>query len=303
MIKRQTLLLLCSFLLITGCEKINGGVLDNEADWENGQGQLADQIGNPNNMSKAVSPPPYHYFLDYIEVIDITEYHMPTSKWFIHDDEGKFGYGLPSGTMEAGAAYTIKLFPKNNENVQMDKDVRIQLTTRDQTYKQSELIMEDMIHLDTINKEEEIYSNQLPEKKNVVYVLSVEILDQQHQVEDTMVSMIYVPTPEINAKLTTDKVVYEQSDEKVIIAIKNYGPTFLSIGEDYTVEKKVNDRWKVVPLDIAFPDIGVLINIDDNFEQTIAINQLTPGKYRVIKTFNADGLDLSATLAAEFSVK
>lgn len=282
---------------------MNGGVLDNEANWENGQGQLADQIGSPNNMSKEGSVPPYHFFVDYIEVIDKTEYDMPTSKWFIHNDEGEFGYGLPSGTMEPSASYTIKLFPRDNKRVLIDRDVRIQLTTRNQTYEKSELIMEDLIHLDTISGEEEIYSSKLPGKENVLYVLSVEILDEQHQVEDTMVSMIYVPIREINAKLTTDKAVYAQADEKAIIAIENDGPTFLSVGEEYTIEKKVTDRWKVVPLNIAFPEIGILVNVDATFDQTIAMNELTAGEYRVIKTIHADGLDVSATLAAEFIVE
>lgn len=298
-----TLLILCFFLFFTGCGKMNGGTLGNEANWVNGQGQLSEQVGNPNSVYEEVSPPPYYFFDDYIEVIGKTEYNMPTSRWFIHDDEGEFGYGLPSGPMKAGAAYAIKIFPKNNESVKIDRNIRIQLTTRSETYERSELMMEDIIHVDAVIGEEEIYFNQLPKEENVICVLSVEILDQQNRVEDTMVSMMYVPTPEINALLTTDNDVYEATKEQVQLTLKNYGPTHLSIGEYYTIEKKVNDDWKVVPLDVSFPDIGILINIHDTFDQIVAIDQLTIGEYRVIKTINADGLDLSATLAAEFSVE
>lgn len=291
------------FLLLIGCGELNEKTLGNEADWEDGHGVLSDQIGSPDSVTKEASPPLPHYFEDVIEIIEQTEYDMPTSRWFMHDDEGAFGYGLPSGTMKAGAEYTIKLFAHHEGGLQVDRDVRIQLTTRDQDGKQSDLVMEDSIHLDTINGEEEIYINQLPKAENMVYVLSVEVLGQQGQVEDTMVSMLYVPIPEIHAKLTTDKKVYSSSDEQATISLTNDGPTFLASGESYTIEKKVNHTWKVVPLDIGFEDIGILINPGNTYDQIMALDQLSPGEYRVIKTFNTDGLDLSATLSAGFTIE
>lgn len=48
----------------------------------------------------------------------------------------------------------------------------------------------------------------------------------------------------------------------------------------------------MVPLDIAFEKIGILINPGNPFDQTMGLDQLTSREYRVIKTFNADGLDL-----------
>lgn len=290
-------------LLFTGCGNINEETPSNETDWENGQGELPDQIGDADHKHEAATLPLDHYVEDYIEIIEKTGYDMPTSKWFIHDDEGGLGYGLPSGTMESSAEYVIKLFAHHEDGVNVDRDLRIQLTAWDENFKQSELIMEDLIHVDTVSGEEEIYFNQLPDQENMAYVLSLEFLDQQGQVEDTMARMIYVPTPEINAGLATDNKTYLSADEQATITLQNDGPTFLTIGESYTVEKKVNDNWKVVPLDIGFEDIGILINPGDHYEQTMDIDQLRPGKYRVMKTLYADGLDLSATLATEFTVK
>lgn len=80
---------LCLILFLTGCGKTTGEELSDEEKWENGQGELTEQIGNPNIVNQEGSLPPYHFFEDYIEVIDKTEYDMPTSQWFMHDDEGK----------------------------------------------------------------------------------------------------------------------------------------------------------------------------------------------------------------------
>jgi len=294
-------LILCFFLLLTSCKKAEESVLGNEKDWENALGALPNKIGDIDKMDSEVSPPPYRYFEDYTEIVDKTEYNMPTSMWFMHDDEGKFGYGLPSGTMKAGEEYTITLLP--HKKLQMDRDVRIQLTTRDQHYEKKDLIMEDTIYIDTIRDEDEIYSNQLPAEENVVYVISVEILDEQGEVEDSMVDMIYVPEPEINATLTTDKQIYQTSDKEGTLTLENTGPTYLIFGMAYTVEKKVGDSWKIVPLDMAFEDIRIYIDPASLFEQTFDLKQLPAGEYRIVKRFNAEGLEISAILAAEFVVE
>lgn len=301
--KMMTLFMLSFVLLLTGCGKVNHQAPVNELDWEDGQGNLPDQIEGADHKDVEAPPLLDHYYEDYIEIIERTGYDMPTGEWFIHDDEGELGYGLPSGTMEASSAYAIKLFAHREDGMQVERDIRIQLKAWDENFKQSELFMEDLIHVVTISGEEEIYSNQLPEKESMIYVLSVEFIDEQGQVEDTMVSMIYVPTPEINAGLAIDNKTYLSADEQVTITLQNNGPTFLTTGESYKIEKKVNNSWKVVPLDISFEDIGILINPCDSYKQTIDIDQLHLGEYRVIKTLYADGLDLSATLAVEFVVE
>lgn len=285
----RTITLLCFFILLVGCGM-------NEANWENGQGELSEQIGRSDPVNDEVSAPAYSSFVDSEKFIEKTDYNSSTGTWF---GGGKLGYGIPSGTMEAGANYAVILFGHDKDGVQMDRDVRIQLTN----FEESELMMEDIIHVDSITGEEEIYSNQLPDEENVVYLLSMEVLGQQEQVEDTMVGVIYVPTPEINAKLTTDKAVYQQSDEQATIILENFGPTFLSLGKSYSIEKKIENEWKVVPLDLAFEDIGIFLNPDDAYKQKMDVASLTPGEYRVIKNFNTDGFDVSATLAAEFTVE
>src|SRR5690606_2947349 len=138
--------------------------------WEKGQGELTEQVGDPDDVNEELFVPTYSYFVDSKNFIKQTEYDTPTGQWFMNSEEGKLGYGLSSGTMEVGEDYVVKLFGHDQDGVQMDRDVRIQLTKRDQKFEQSELIMEDIIHVDTIANEEEIYSNQLPDKENVVYM-------------------------------------------------------------------------------------------------------------------------------------
>lgn len=291
----NVLLVLFFFILLTGC-----GLFNSEKNWEDGRGKLPEQIKSPDAVGEGFSAPPYDYFVNAQNFIDKTDFLPSTGEWF---GAGKFGYGLSLGTMKAGEDYVVSLIGHDVAGVPVDRDVRIQLTKRDHNFKQSELIKEEIIHVDTITNEEEIYLSQLPNEENVVYVLSAEILNEQDEVEDTMASTIYIPTPEINAKLTTDKDVYGSSDEQATIILENFGPTFLSLGKDYHIEKKIADEWKVVPLDHAFEDIGVNLNPENAYDQKMDIDELTPGQYRVIKDFGTDGLDLTATLATEFTVE
>lgn len=297
------LYMFCLTLLLTGCGSANNGATGSEANWEEGQGDLPHQIGNKDAMTVELPNPTYLHHFGMDELLEKIEYGPMTGQWFMHNGAGKFGYGLSSGTMKPGDDYKVSLFGHNPDGEPLNRYIRIQLTTRDKNYERSDLIREDIIHVETVKGEQEIFSHQLPEEENVIYLLSVEIISEDDQVEDTMVSSIYVPTPDMNAALTTNQEVYLASDEQAAILLENFGPTFFSLGTYYTIEKKVENNWKVVPLDYAFNDIGLFLPPRDTYEQTMDISSLTPGHYRVIKQFNVDGLDLSATLAAEFTVE
>src|SRR5690606_20759194 len=110
------------------------------------------------------------------------------------------------------------------------------------------LLVEENVYFEKIDGEKIIYTGLLPNEENVSYILSVEIM-KDNQVEDTRISFIYVPAKEMNASLSTDKTVYDKSNTSATLKLENYGPTFLTFGKAYTVEKKVNDKWRIVPLD------------------------------------------------------
>lgn len=290
------------FLIVTGCTS-NKDTFDDETNWENGQGDLPNEIGNHTTKKEAPINTSYADLFLNEQTVEKTEYQPPMGKWFLHNGSGVFGYELPSGTKKAGEKFTIQLFSHHKESTKVNKDIRIQLTERDNNLQKKALITEETMHLDAVKKEAKLLDVQLPHKENVVYILSLEFLDKNGYVEDTMISTIYVPTPEVNAKLSMDKDVYTSSDEIATILLKNSGPTFLKLGKHYSIEKKVNDKWKVVPLETSFEEIGILLNPSDGYEQKIQLDSLAAGKYRIIKTFGADGLDNSFTLADVFTVE
>lgn len=300
------ILLLLAFFLLTGCgQTIKGeNILSAESKWEVGQGKLNSTVGSkPNKVDQIPIYPDMLLFGDE-SIIDESEYSKPTGKWFLYNGEGKFGYGLTEGTMKPGEDYYVSLFGHNEDGDTLNRDVRIQLTERDYNLKKIELVEEYTFHVkDVKDGELKIFSNRLPNKENAIYFLSVEILDEQRNAEDTLVSMIYTPVQEINAELSLDKDVYKISDKEAKLTLENFGPTFLSLGTYYTIEKNVDEIWRIVPLELFFTDIGILLKPNNKYDDTVEIDQLTAGKYRIIKTFNGDGTELSETLAVEFEIE
>lgn len=61
----------------------------------------------------------------------------------------------------------------------MARDVRIQLTERENGYEKKEQILEEIVHVETVRGDERIYSGFLPETENVSYMLSAEILNEE----------------------------------------------------------------------------------------------------------------------------
>lgn len=288
------LLLVGSLLLTVGCSK------GDEQEWPDGSGNIPDQLGSDTGIDSDTLLT--DYFEDYMDIIEQTEYDMPTSKWFTHDDEGIFLYSMPFGTMESGAPYEIILNPVQQE-AKVGRKIRIQLTKRDNRFEKLEDIIDESVYLERIEEDEEIFMGELPEEENVIYIVSMEVLNEQEEVEDTMVRVIYVPKQEINASISMDKETYTRSDREAKVDIENHGPTFLMTGRSYLIEKKVKQTWKEVPLDLAFDDVGILINPTDVYVETIDISKLQAGDYRIVKSLHADDLDLSKEIAKEFTVK
>src|SRR5699024_9211655 len=143
-----------------------------------------------------VQTPREPYGLPLGKSLEKTEYNTSTEKWF-----GKMGYGIPLGTMKAGEAYSVSLFGHEENGNEIDRDVRMQLTERENLYERKKLIKEDIIHVDTVKGEKTIYSSELPDAENVTYLFSMEILDSEENAEDTLVGFIHVPKQELNAEL------------------------------------------------------------------------------------------------------
>jgi hypothetical protein len=131
----------------------------------------------------------------------------------------------------------------------------------------------------------------------------MEILDASAQAEDTLVALIDVPVPEINASLSVDRQEYTKFDEEATLILINDGPTRLLFGTPYSIEKKVDGEWRIVPMDVAFNAIGIILHPGEDYRQQVDIRSLKAGEYRIVKQVWAQGLDLSAEMAASFTVK
>ncbi|ADU28782.1 immunoglobulin-like domain-containing protein [Evansella cellulosilytica] len=302
----KLLFLFVMMMIIAGCGQgegnIGSGGLNDESNWEIGQGDLPSSIGDIEkkvDMMDEQAIPPFHS-LEYLW--DKTPFDEPTGKWFMHNGQGVLGYGLTTGTKKGGDEFAVTFIGHKDEGEPMNRDVRIQLSELD-GYDIKEVIVEEIVYIDTVGSNEQIFSGELPHKENVLYMLSAEILNENEEVEDSFISLIFVPKPEMNAALQTDKSLYEQSDNDLTLILQNAGPTVLFYGTYYTIEKKVEDDWRVVPLDMAFHDIGLYSKFGETYEQKVDISQLNAGQYRVIKDISVEGLDITQTLAAEFIIE
>jgi hypothetical protein len=299
-----TLIMLLTIITLSACGQSSNPSKNASSNWEIGNGELSDSIGNNSTVKSGaielIGQGFYHENTDQWQKLG---FNTPTGTWFMHNGSGLFGYGLTVGTQAVGAEVTVRLLGHNDNGETLDRDVRIQLTEFVEGIDDRELIIEEIVHVDTVSSEEVIFNSDLPEKENAIYVLSAEIVNDQGEVEDTRISTIYVPKQEMNAALSTDKSVYQKDDKEAMLTLSNYGPTFLMLGKSYSIEKMVNGEWRIVPLNLAFEDIGIILPVGDKYEQIVDLSSLDTGEYRIVKDFHVDGIDLSATLASEFMIE
>lgn len=283
------------------------GFMVDEFRWEEGHGELPEVVGSEDVSLEGMLVPEYSDFVDFNNFVDKTPYEKQTDQWF---GAGKLGYGIPAGTMKAGEEFEIVLFGHDPDGFKVDRNMRIQLHEINEGYELGDLILEEEIFVDEVDGTEEIYRGQLPDVENVSYIVSLEVLDGADKVEDTLLGLVYVPGLEVNAKLSLSEELFEYVDDAkereevfVTLSLENFGPTFLSLGKSFVIEKLVEDTWRVAPLGLSFESIGIHLGINDTYEQTYDVSELRRGTYRFVKEFSVDGLDEKQTLAVEFKVE
>ncbi|MEK6264945.1 MAG: hypothetical protein N2B06_09290 [Clostridium sp.] len=123
-----------------------------------------------------------------------TEYADFTGKWF-SEGNGNISFGISAGVIDPNTEVSISLMAMSAHGAKLVRDVRFQLTERDKEYKLLEVIEEEKVYIDTITSAsyKEYFSTFLPGKEDTYYMLSTEILDENGQAEDTVVTQIYVP--------------------------------------------------------------------------------------------------------------
>ena len=123
-----------------------------------------------------------------------TEYDDSTGNWF-GEGKGNIGFGISAGEMEPNTKVSASLRAISVDEVDLSKDVRFQLTKRDNDDNLVEIVEEKKTYIDTITSAtyKEYFSTSLPDIENTYYMLSIEILGENGQVEDTVITKIFVP--------------------------------------------------------------------------------------------------------------
>jgi len=302
-LKRSAAMLL-AICLLAGCGAGTGdggaGGPGDERTWAAGSGELSDSVGNPDGVVSASANQDADTMSD--EWRTRAGYGRPTGRWFLQEGGGHLGFGQTAGTHRPRDELALSLFA-HEPDFRLDRDIRIRLTELTEDLEPAGVVLDETVRVGPVGSHDVVYTGTLPDKLNAVYALGAEILGENGAVEDAIASLIRVPAPEINASIRLDRSAYGEGDGTAVLTLKNAGPTVLTYGEDYRIEKKVDGEWRIVPLERAFNSIGYLLQPGGEQELKVDIGGLGPGEYRAVKPIWAEGLDLTAELAAEFVIE
>lgn len=142
---------------------------------------------------------------------------------------------------------------------------------------------------------------KLPKERDVTYKLVVYALNDSCDIVDVLMSEVIVPGLGVMAKMSLDKELYKIGEEAVL-TIENTGRTPLFFGVDYVLYKWDGKRWVKVDIPYTFIGIGYFLQPGKTWNQTIPLNYLEPGHYKIVKKVSAEGTRIKLTLRAEFDI-
>lgn len=102
------------------------------------------------------------------------------------------------------------------------------------------------------------------------------------------------------AKLYADKTQF-QSKEDMVLHLKNESSAPLIFGYKYTIDIQQKGSWLTYPLNLVFVDLGIAIESDGAHDQTIPLQKLNKGHYRITKEVNTQGSAIQ-TISFEFDI-
>jgi len=227
------------------------------------------------------------------------DYRAQTGIWF--QGEGfNILYSISQGAVKAGQSVGAALswLPEGCS-------VRFQLTRRDPEGKREALIAEYSADQSKMIDNRIDFGHPMPDTPNTNYLLSIEILNKDGKVEDTLLSPLFVPQNELHARLSVLPTPLAQGSTETTLQLYNAGPTHLYFGYGYEIYRKESSGWTLVPPDktMAVPSIGISIPPSEMFEEQVLLPvTLEPGTYRIVKSFGGDQIDATARLAADFEI-
>lgn len=222
----------------------------------------------------------------------------PTGKWILTDGEGRFGYTIPSGMVQAGSSIQVGLIHASNGTNELDRDVRVQINPCTNINICDEPIVDSEEFVAKIEDEYIAYENEIPTKVDRLYRVSLEILNEDI-IEDTLISYIYVPSEQLNASIEQT----EDTEDKQSFLLTNDGPTAVVIGEDFTIEQFIENQWSTIPYQVEVKDIGIILYPGNDIIHTVDTSTFPSGTYRIVKKVQSDPYALEAVISTTFSVK
>lgn len=231
----------------------------------------------------------------------LTGYSPQTGAWFLSGGQrqGRIGFGIAAGKSKPGSDVSVRLDARPP-----NRDIRVRLSKLDDQRKPVSVIEERLIRRPDANSspgEALDVTMRLPEETAVTYLMSVEIIGDKDNVEDTLLSTVEVPVQELKARLHADKNRF-RSDETMVLKLTNEGGTDITLGMEYRIETERKSAWEKVPLTLAFPSIGHIQPPGGTFEQSVPLSKLKEGRYRIVKEVHADGTGLESPVSFEFDI-
>jgi len=226
------------------------------------------------------------------------DYSPRTGKWF--EDVNGFNLitSITSGETAAGDEASVSL-----SKIPEGRSVRFQVTSRDSSGKRIELLKEHVADINNMENGNVNFTFKMPESPSTNYLLSIEILSSKGVVEDTLISPLFVPSHELNARLKVDAP--EKDSDRTTLTLFNAGSTDLYLGYGYEVYRYEPKGWKLVPPnDGAIESIVLHVKPGQSFHENVLFSKkLDPGQYRLVKQIEGYKTDLSVKLAADFEIR
>ena len=145
-------------------------------------------------------------------------------------------------------------------------------------------------------------SYDLPDDEDTIYGIFVYAFNDS-EVVDILKSLIVVPVQEVKARMILDREVYRLGDT-LTLTIVNDGPTYILTGYFYRLFKWNGSSWiEVPPPDKTFVSVGILVKPGNSWSQQILLENLEPGRYKIVKTVDGEGTDITLNLEAVFTIE
>lgn len=131
----------------------------------------------------------------------------------------------------------------------------------------------------------------------------LEIISEYDQLPDTY------KNGETEFSIHSNKERYVLPVDSIGVVITNTGSNAIGFGEYRTLEKIQEDTWYPVPYreQVSFGDIGLGLEPGGNTEQEMPLEylnyELSPGTYRIVKTFRVNEDINEVALATQFEIE